>query len=99
MHYLLIYDVVHDYVERRQAFRAEHLRLANEYASRGILRLGGALSEPVDQAVLWFDCEGVEPIEAFVANDPYVQNGLVLKHRIRPWNTVAGAQAVERPSV
>lgn len=28
MHYLLFYDVVPDYVERRAALRAEHLALA-----------------------------------------------------------------------
>ena len=30
MHYLLFYDVVDDYLERRVPLRAEHLRLAQE---------------------------------------------------------------------
>ena len=48
MHYLLIYEVVDNYVERRQPYRQEHLRLAQEYADRGELELGGALAEPAD---------------------------------------------------
>jgi uncharacterized protein YciI len=32
-------------------------------------------------------------VEEFVKADPYVKNGLVVKWRIRPWMTVAGAQA------
>ena len=50
MHYLLIYDTVDDYVERRAPFRAEHLRLAQEARARGELVLGGALADPVDGA-------------------------------------------------
>src|SRR6187549_90288 len=30
MHYLLMYDVVHDYVERRAQYRSEHIGLARE---------------------------------------------------------------------
>ena len=44
MHYLLIYDVVPDYVERRAAHRDEHLRLAWQSHDRGELILGGALA-------------------------------------------------------
>jgi hypothetical protein len=32
-------------------------------------------------------------IEQFVANDPYVKNGLVTRWRIRPWTTVVGENA------
>jgi uncharacterized protein len=34
MHYLLFYDVVSDYVERRAAYRAEHLALAKNAVAR-----------------------------------------------------------------
>ena len=54
MHYLLIYDVSDDYLERRAAFRAEHLALAWAAHERGELLLGGALADPVDGAVLLF---------------------------------------------
>lgn len=92
MFYLLIYDVVENYIERRSVFREEHLKLANEYAERGILILGGALADPVDQAVLVFEAESPAPIEAFIARDPYVQNGLIRAHRIRPWTVAIDAR-------
>ena len=43
MHYLLIYEVVPDYVERRAPLRAAHLAHAWASADRGELVLGGAL--------------------------------------------------------
>jgi uncharacterized protein YciI len=52
MHYLLIYDTAPDYLEKRSQFRAEHLRLAWEAHERGELVLAGALSDPVDGAIL-----------------------------------------------
>jgi uncharacterized protein YciI len=96
MHYLLFYDVVPDYVDRRAAFRTEHLTLAWQAAKRGELVLGGALADPVDAAILLFKAESPAVVEAFVAADPYVKNGLVTRWRIRPWNTVIGADASTR---
>ena len=74
MHYLLLYDVVPDYVERRAAFRDEHLSLAWEAHARGELVLGGALDDPVDGAVL-LSSDSPAAAEAFAARDPYVGNG------------------------
>ena len=100
MHYLLLYDVVSDYVERRAAFRDEHLALAWAAHARGELVLGGALADPVDGAVLLFSADSSAVAEAFAAADPYVRNGLVTRWRVREWLTVAGAGAVRptRPS-
>lgn len=93
MHFLLFYDVSEDYLERRVQFRAEHLSLAWEFVDRGKLLLGGALSEPVDQAILLFLAENPSEIEEFVRRDPYVIHGLVKQWRVREWKTVAGDQA------
>ena len=93
MHYLLFYDVSADYLERRALFRAEHLALAWQAAERGELLLGGALADPVDASVLLFQADSPDVVERFVATDPYVKNGLVTRHRIRPWTTVVGAGA------
>jgi uncharacterized protein YciI len=95
MHYLLFYDVVPDYVERRGAYRSEHVAQARAAHARGELVLGGALADPVDGAVLLFRCDSTQPIERFVAADPYVINGLVTRWRIREWITVVG----DNPSV
>jgi uncharacterized protein YciI len=93
MHYLLFYDVVPDYAERRLPFRAAHLAHADAAVARGELILGGALADPIDGAVLLFHCDTPAPIEQFVATDPYVMNGLVTAWRLRPWTTVVGEHA------
>lgn len=92
MFYLLVYDVVEDYVERRSPYRDEHLQLAREYADQGILVLGGALADPVDQAILVFESPTPHAVEKFVARDPYVRHGLVQSHRIRPWTVVINSK-------
>jgi uncharacterized protein YciI len=93
VHYLLLYDVIEDYVTRRQAFRAAHLAYASPFVERGELLLGGALADPVDGAVLLFQGAGPEVASAFAASDPYVLNGLVTRWRVRPWTTVVGPLA------
>ena len=93
MHFLLMYDLAPDYLERRPAFREEHLELAWAAQERGELVLGGALDEPADGAVLLFSGDGPEGAEDFARNDPYVRNGLVVDWRVRPWTTVVGEDA------
>jgi uncharacterized protein YciI len=90
MHYLLFYDVVPDYVERRAAYREEHLALGRAAHARGELVLGGALADPVDGAVLLFQGDSPAAAEAFARSDPYVQHGLVTQWRVRTWTTVVG---------
>ena len=90
MHYILIYDVVPDYVERRAQFRELHLKHARAAYDRGELVLGGALADPVDGAVLIFRGPSSDAVETFAKSDPYVTNGLVKQWRIRKWNTVIG---------
>lgn len=92
-HYLLIYELAPDYLARRAAFRAEHLTLAWAAHERGELVLGGALAEPADGAVLFFQGDSPAIAEAFARADPYVRNGLVRSWRVRPWTTVVGREA------
>lgn len=93
MHYLLIYDVVEGYAERRVPFRAAHLAHARQAVARGDLVLGGALANPVDGAVLLFSGDSTEAAETFARTDPYVLNGLVTRWRVREWTTVVGPLA------
>jgi len=89
-YYALIYELVDDMVNRRVPFREEHLRLAREARERGELVLAGALSEPVDSALLVFHVDDKSKVEAFARKDPYVINGLAKKWQVRPWNVVVG---------
>ena len=96
MHYLLMYDVADDYVDRRTAFRAAHFEHGRQAVERGDLVLGGALADPVDGAVLLFRGSSPAAAEAFAMADPYVLNGLVKRWRVRPWTTVIGKEAEVR---
>lgn len=93
MHFLLFYDLAPDYLERRPQFRTEHLTLAWQAQQRGELVLAGALADSADGAVLLFQGESPAVAEAFAAADPYVKHGLVMRWRVRPWNTVVGDDA------
>ena len=90
-YWVLFYDVVADYVERRAPLRGEHLALANEAYERGDLLLAGALADPVDGALLVFAGDDPAVAEEFAAADPYVREGLVTSWRVRPWTVVVGA--------
>ena len=90
MHYLLMYELSADYLERRGEYRTEHLQLAWDAQERGEIVVAGALAEPADMAVLMFQAESPEVVERFAKADPYVIHGLVTGYRIRQWNTVVG---------
>jgi uncharacterized protein YciI len=93
MHFLLFYEFAPDYMERRAAFRDEHLRLAWEAQECGDVVLGGAVGEPPDGGMLLFKSESPAVAERFAAADPYVKNGLVKTWRVRKWTTVVGTDA------
>ena len=84
--WLLIYELVDDYLERRTALRAEHLELARAAHDRGELLLAGALADPYDRALLVFAAG--DTAQAFARVDPYVTNGLVTSWTVRQWNEV-----------
>ena len=90
-YFVLSYELVNDYVNRRAPYRERHLRLAREAHRRGELILGGALSEPADRALLVFRVPDRSVIEEFAKKDPYVINGLVARWEIRPWTVVIGS--------
>lgn len=96
-HFILFYEVVPDYLDRRQPYRTAHLALAKEAFERGELLMGGAYADPADGAVLIWRCEDRAPIERFVASDPYVKNGVVTKWRIREWNEVVATVVGAKP--
>ncbi|MEZ2353314.1 YciI-like protein [Caballeronia sp. RCC_10] len=93
MHYLLIYELAPDYLERRAQFRDEHLKLAWQAVERGDIVLAGALDSPADRAMLLFEGESPAAAEAFAQSDPYVINKLVERWEVRKWNTVVGEEA------
>ena len=90
MHYLLTYEIAPDYMTRRAEFRGAHLKLATQSAARGELILGGAVGDPVESSLLLFKCDSPDIPTAFAQIDPYVLNGIVVRWKVSPWNTVVG---------
>ncbi|HEU4731425.1 MAG TPA: YciI-like protein [Kofleriaceae bacterium] len=93
-HYLLFYETAPDYLERRGAYRDEHLARGWASHQRGELQLGGAFADPPDGAVLVFRAEDRGVVEEFARNDPYVIHGVVVRWRVREWTTVIGDGAM-----
>jgi uncharacterized protein len=91
VYYLLLYDLVDQFAERRPPYRDAHLKLARAAADNGELLLGGAFADPVDGAALVFKAADQSVAERFAANDPYVTAGLVTKWTARKWTVVIEA--------
>jgi uncharacterized protein YciI len=89
-YWILFYDLVEDYLERRPQFREEHLALANAAVERGEMVMAGALANPPDGAVIVFKADDASVVEEFARNDPYVNNGLVTDWKVREWTVVIG---------
>lgn len=92
MYYLLLYDVVDDYLERRAPLRDAHLALAREAHARGDLQMAGAFADPADGAALVFTTKDRSVAERFAERDPYVKAGLVTRWRVREWSVVVGGE-------
>ena len=75
-YYILKYYLADDYLERRSSYREEHLQLADELHQKGELILGGALTDPTDEALLVFYVDDKSVIEDFMSKDPYIKMDL-----------------------
>lgn len=94
-HFVLFYDFIDDYLERRGQFRDAHLKAAWQAVDSGAMVLAGALSDPADTGMLLFSGETPDAAEAFAKADPYVLNGLVKSWKVRKWMTVVGPHAAD----
>ncbi|MFZ0454222.1 MAG: YciI-like protein [Ignavibacteriaceae bacterium] len=88
MYYILFYQTIDDYTEKRKPYREAHLAYANKAHEEGKLVMAGALTDPADSAVLIFKCDAPSAVENFAMNDPYVKNGLIKEWKVRPWTVV-----------
>ncbi len=95
MHYVLFYDYVSDYLERRDVLRDAHVALVRGAIERGEIFIGGAFADPADGAMIVFSAETPEVATAFAQADPYVREGLVTRWWVREWTTVVGKDAAQ----
>jgi uncharacterized protein YciI len=90
MHYVLFYDFVDSFLQKRTQYRRAHLERVRDAFERGELVLAGALADPTDRGVLIFRGTPPGAAEGFAKTDPYVVNGLVTSWSVRKWVTVIG---------
>jgi uncharacterized protein YciI len=83
---LLMYEYPADVLERRTPYREGHLAAIRRFHDAGRIVIGGAAGDPPHTGLLAF--RDAADIEAFLAEDPYVENGVVVSHRVQPWTVV-----------
>ena len=92
-YFVLTYEVVENFAERRMSCREPHLKMVREAHERGDIVMAGALGDPPEIALIVFSGKDMTPAEQFAQSDPYVLNGLVTGWKVRPWNVVVGGAA------
>ena len=85
---MLNYVYVEGMAEKRLPYRAEHLTLARQAASKGDLLIGGAF-EDIENGMMLF--KSSDAAEKFAMSDPYVLNDLVPHFGIRMLSAAAGS--------
>jgi uncharacterized protein len=83
---ILMYEYVPGIVERRAEYRAAHLEMVNALHAEDRIVIAGAVGDPPHTAMIVF--RDVASAHAFVADDPYVAAGLVVRWTVEPWNVV-----------
>eukprot|EP00793_Prasinoderma_coloniale_P002482 PRCOL_00001964-RA len=83
-------------LEKRAPHREGHLAAAERASAAGHLLLGGASLDAAHddaKAYLAFRVPSGKRaiVDAFVASDPYVRNGIVTHHAVREWSVIVGS--------
>jgi hypothetical protein len=95
-YFILQYDFVDDFINKRTPIRPAHLKEVRAANGRGELVMAGALADPAG-ALLIFRGADQSAAENFAKADPYVNQGLVTKWTVRPWTVVVGQDPSETP--
>ena len=66
MYFVLTYNTVSRFNDRKMRYRSDHLKWVKHYYAEGKLKMGGALLEPNDAALLIFKCNDIKEVEDFV---------------------------------
>jgi uncharacterized protein len=92
--FVVFYEFVDDYLERRGEHRAGHGAVVREAIEQGHLRLAGPYSDTADGCMIIFRADERSVPEAFAKSDPYVTHGIVKSWKIREWRPVTGVDLV-----
>jgi uncharacterized protein YciI len=85
--YVVLYESADDVATRAREHFPAHKRRIDEFHARGELLMIGTFGDPQTQgSMAVFDTRAAA--EAFVADDPFVVNGVVRRYEIRDWNEI-----------
>lgn len=92
--YLLHYDYIPEVLEKRGPHREAHLGLAKKLIEEGRCLSGGPtgaqdMDVPTGALFIFTDFDAAEEM---IAGDPYVEHGIVTKHKIEEWNVVVSKE-------
>ena len=87
--YVLLYQSAPDVMETAPVHYPAHSARLDEFHARGDLLLVGAFGDPAAQGSMAI-FKSREAAEEFVADDPFVRNGVVASHEIREWHEAYG---------
>ncbi|MEW2328715.1 YciI family protein [Micromonospora chersina] len=87
MKYVLLYTSAEDVMAKAMAHYAAHRKRIDEFHAWGDLLLVGAFGDPQTQGSM-----GVfrtrDSAEEFVADDPFIRNGVIARYEIREWDEI-----------
>ncbi len=92
----MFYQYVEDVLEKRKPYREAHIALANSYAEKGKVKLGGAVGnvgEDPDKALIVFTTE--KAAKEFLKKDPYMEHGIVKGHNLQEFHVVVDGAGKE----
>jgi uncharacterized protein YciI len=87
--HVVLYASAPDVLSRAPAHFPAHKARLDEFHARGELLLVGTFGDPQEQGSMAIFTTR-EAAEAFVADDPFVLNGVVRAWEIREWNEILG---------
>jgi uncharacterized protein YciI len=90
MKYVLLYESADDVATKAPQHFPAHLERIKEFQSRGEILMVGTFGDPQREGAM-----GVFPtresVEAFVADDPFLVNGVIKSYEIREWSEILTA--------
>ena len=85
--YVVLYESAENVLEKAPAHFPAHSERADEFHARGTLLMVGTFGDPQEEGSMAIFTTR-EAAEEFVADDPFVVNGVVRSWEIREWNEV-----------
>jgi uncharacterized protein YciI len=87
MKYVLLYESADDVAAKAPPHFPAHVARIKEFQGRGEILMVGTFGDPQREGAM-----GVFPtresVEAFVADDPFLVNGVVKSYEIREWDDI-----------